>query len=77
MKIEKLTLTFKVKTGSNDKVFGSISPKQIIESLKNKGYTIDKKQIKLDDSISTLGFHTVEIILHKKVTAKVKVELIK
>ena len=33
-KLESITLTFNVKTGENDKVFGSISPKQIVEELK-------------------------------------------
>lgn len=74
-KLEKLTLSFKVKTGDKDRVFGSISPKQIVEELKKFGYDIDKKQIKLNDSISSLGFHNVDIELHKKVIAQIKVEL--
>lgn len=74
-KIEKLSISFKVKTGESDRVFGSISPKQIIEELKSKGYEIDKKQIKIDGSISSLGFHNVDIQLHKKVVAKLKIEL--
>ena len=74
-KVEKLTISFKVKTGEQDRVFGSISPKQIVEELKNKGYDIDKKQIKIDGSISSLGFHNVDIELHKKVIAKLKIEL--
>lgn len=74
-KIEKLTIGFKVKTGKSDKIFGSISAKQIVEQLKNKGYEIDKKQIKIDGTISSLGFHNVDIELHKKVVAKLKIEL--
>jgi len=74
-KIEKITITFKVKTGAQDKVFGSISPKQIVEELKNKGFDIDKKQIKINNSISSLGFHNVSIELHKKVIANLKIEL--
>ena len=74
-RIEKLVISFKVKTGSNDKVFGSVSAKQIVEELKGKGFDIDKKQIKLDGSISSLGFHNVNIELHKKVIAKLKIEL--
>lgn len=74
-KIEKLTIIFKVKTGNQDKVFGSISPKQIVEELKSKGYEIDKKQIKIAGVISSLGFHNVDIELHKKVVAKLKIEL--
>ena len=72
---EKLTIGFKVKTGEQDRVFGSISPKQIVEELKNKGYSIDKKQIRINGTISSLGFHNVEIELHKKVIANIKIEL--
>ena len=43
--IEKLKIQFNVKTGSNDKVFGNISTKQISDELKEKGYDIDKKKI--------------------------------
>ena len=74
-KLESITLIFKVKTGENDKVFGSISPKHIVEELKNKGFNIDKKQIKIDGIISTLGFHFVNVELHKKVIANLKIEL--
>lgn len=73
-KLEKLTLTFKVKTGKEDRVFGSISSKQIVEQLKEKGYKIDKKQVNME-SINTLGFHNVEIALHKKVIANIKIKL--
>ena len=72
--LEKLTLIFKVKTGKDDRVFGSISSKQIIESLKDKGYNISKKQVNME-SINSLGFHNVEVFLHKKVSAKIKVKL--
>jgi len=74
-KIENLKISFKVKTGEQDRVFGSISAKQIVEELKNKGFTIDKKQIKINNTISSLGFHNVDIELHKKVIATIKIEL--
>lgn len=74
-KLEQLKISFKVKTGNQDRVFGSISPKQIVEELKNKGYVIDKKQIKFDNPLSSLGFHNINIELHKKVVATIKVEL--
>ena len=43
----------------------------------NKGYNIDKKQIKTNTSLATLGYHNVDIELHKSVIAKIKVELVK
>ena len=75
--LEKLTLVFKVKTGDKDKVFGSISPKQIKEELLKKGYKIDKKQIELITSLQSLGFHKVVIALYKEVKAELKVQLVK
>ena len=74
-KLENLKISFKVKTGDQDRVFGSISAKQIVEELKNKGYVIEKKQIKINNTISSLGFHNVDIELHKKVVATIKIEL--
>ena len=74
-KLENLKISFKVKTGEQDRVFGSVSAKQIVEELKNKGYSIDKKQVKINNSISSLGFHNVNIELHKNVVATIKIEL--
>lgn len=76
-KLEKTKITFKVKTGSGDRVFGCISTKSIAEALKQKGFDIDKKKIKLDAPISSLGFHNVQIELHKEVVAQIKIELTK
>ena len=76
-KIQKDTLVFKVKTGKEDKVFGSISSKQISDELSKKGYKIDKKKINIDVPISSLGTHNVNISLHSKVEATIKVNLIK
>lgn len=75
--LEKLTLVFKVKTGEQDRVFGSISPKQIKEELSKKGYRIDKKQIEIITSLQSLGFHKVMITLYKEVKAELKVQLVK
>ena len=76
-KLEKLTLVFKVKTGKGDKVFGTVSSKQITTELQNKGYKIDKKCIKLDSELSCLGVHEVKIELHKQVIAIIRVQLVK
>lgn len=74
-KIEKEMLKFPVKC-NNGKVFGSISSKQIAEELNNKGYKIDKKKIKIDSPISSLGHHFIKVELHKKVIGELNVELI-
>ena len=73
--LEKEKFIFKVKTGARDKVFGQISVKQIKQELNSKGYNIDKNKIKIDYPITTLGFHNVNIELHKKVIATIKIEV--
>ncbi len=73
--LKTIELIFKVKTGKEDKVFGNVSSKQISEELKNRGYLIDKKCIKIDNAIDSLGTHHVTIQLHKKVIFEIKVTL--
>lgn len=73
-KLEQEKISFQVKTGQNDKVFGSISAKQIKDKLDEK-YKIDKKQILIKNPITSLGFHEVEIHLYKDIKAKIKVEV--
>ena len=60
-------LEFKVKTGEGDKVFGSISVKQIKDELNKKGFKVEKSAIKLDTTISSLGFHNVDLELYNDV----------
>lgn len=72
-KLEKETLTFVGKVGKEDKLFGSISVKQIIASLKDKGYNLSKEQIIIDNPINSLGSHLIKLTLHKKAVATLKV----
>ncbi len=76
-KLDKETLEFTVKTGEGDKVFGSISVKQIKEELQKKGYSIEKSMIDIKSPIAALGFHNVDINLYPEITAIIKVHVIK
>lgn len=76
-KLKGKKLEFKVKTGAGDKVFGSISTKQISDKLLELGFNIDKKKISCDGDINSLGTHEVTITLHKEVVFKVDVVLTK
>ena len=74
--LEKETYKFKVKTGTSDKVFGSVSIKQIKEKLDEK-YDISKNQIMLDSPLTSLGYHKVCINLYKDINAIINIELTK
>ncbi len=73
-KLKKLTITFTAKAGKDDKMFGSISNKQIKEELDKKGYCFDKKQI-TSETINSFGFHNVDIELYKNVIGTIRVEV--
>lgn len=76
-KLSDVVLEFKVKTGENDKVFGSISLKQIRDELKKLGFNIEKSAIEIPSPIQSLGFHKVNINLYPTVTTTIKVHVIK
>lgn len=76
-KLKDKKITFKVKTGAQDKVFGNISTKQISEEFSKMGYDIDKKKITIKNDINSLGVHKVLITLHKKVSFDFDIVLIK
>ena len=75
--LDKVVIEFKVKTGEGDKLFGSISVKQIKDELQKKGFKIDKSQIDITTQIAALGFHNVDIKLYPGITATLKVHVIK
>ena len=76
-KLEKTNLLFKVKTGEGDRVFGSVSQKQIKEALENKGFKLLKTQIEMEHNLTSLGFSNVTIRLYKDIVATIRVQLAK
>ena len=77
VELDKTVLEFKVKTGESDRVFGSISIKQIKDELQKKNFKVEKSQIEVTNTISSLGFHNVKINLYPGVEATIKVHLVK
>lgn len=76
-KLTKILLKIKVKSGSNGKIFGGVSSKEIAENLeKQYQIKIDKKKIDLKDTIKTLGTFSVDIKLFEGVIGKVKIDVI-
>lgn len=76
-KLDELVLEFKVKTGEGDKVFGSVSIKQVKDALAQAGYKIEKSQIELTSTMASLGFHRIDINLYPNVKATIKAHIIK
>lgn len=72
--LQKVRLTFRVKAGDNDRLFGAITAADIAEALEREDrITIDKRKIELDTPLKELGEHQVPIKLHAEVTAAITV----
>ena len=71
--IEKISCTIPMLVGEQDKLFGSVTSKDIEEALIQEGINISRKRIILEEPIRNLGVYTVDVRLHTKVTAKLKV----
>ena len=75
-KLDTITLTFKVKTGREGKLFGAISLKQVTEELAKLGIEIDKRKFVDKGPLDELGFHHIGVELYKGVIAKVHVQIL-
>ena len=75
--LEALMVTFKAKAGKDGRMFGTISTKQVAEEIiKLTKVNVDKRKITSDVPISSFGVTNVNVELHKKVIAKVKVQVL-
>ena len=76
--IEKKYIEFRHKVGENGKLFGSVTENEISEEIeKIFGIKIDKKKIKLKDTIKNPGSYTAEIKLYEGIVAKLKINVVK
>ena len=76
-KLKDVTLSIGAKASSKGKIFGSINTIQIAESLKEKGFDIDRKAISIkEDLIKEVGNYTANVRLHKEVQIEVPFEIV-
>lgn len=75
-KISTVELVIVRQAGESDKLFGSVSTRDIEEALRTRGVQVDRKKIVLADPIKTLGDYTVEVRLGRGITAKVKLHVV-
>ncbi|MGD0301095.1 MAG: 50S ribosomal protein L9, partial [Bryobacteraceae bacterium] len=72
-----VSITIKQKAGENDQLFGSVTAKDIADSLEQQGYSIDRRKVVLDEPIKTLGEFKVTLRLHREVPAEITVHVVK
>ena len=76
-KINALKLTLSRSVGEDDKLFGSVTTKEIENAAKAAGVTIDRKKMQLAEPLKALGSFEIPVKLMADVTATLKVEVVK
>ncbi|GJL68706.1 MAG: 50S ribosomal protein L9 [Nitrospirales bacterium] len=75
--LSKISLTFEVQTGKDDKLFGSVTSKDVAERLAAQGVEVDRRKIHLPQPLKELGTFSVAVKLHRDVVPKINVTLVK
>ncbi len=74
-KLSAVTLTFEEKAGEEDKLFGSVTTKDIAAAIEKEGFEVDRRKIMLEEPIKRLGTYSVSVKVFKDVTAHVNIEV--
>ena len=75
-KLEGVKLIIGAKTSTSGKIFGSVNTIQVAESLKEKGFDIDRKSITLpEDQVKEVGIYKAIIKLHREVKVEIEFEI--
>tara|TARA_Y100001970_G_C14254291_1_gene874075 strand:- start:6927 stop:7376 length:450 start_codon:yes stop_codon:yes gene_type:complete len=75
-KLNSVKLSFSVKSGEDDKLFGSVTTQMISSELDSKGFTIDKKYISLEESIKSLGNYFAKVDFGSGIEARIKLKVV-
>ena len=75
-KIVDISVMIPVKVAENGKLYGSVSPQNIVDALKEKEIDISKKDVHMDKHIKELGEYEIEIKLYHSVNANIKINVV-
>ena len=75
-KLQGVTVTIPAKVSEEDRLYGSISVRDIIEALDKQNITVEKRMVLLTDPIKQIGIHMVPIRVYKDVEPEITVEIV-
>ncbi len=71
--LAKQSITIEANANDEGHLYGSVGPHEIVDALKEAGFTIGQDQIRLEGPLKELGLYTVRVHLHSEVDANLKV----
>jgi large subunit ribosomal protein L9 len=76
-RLASIPLTFPMQAGEDDKLFGSVTSKDIADALAAKDFVVDRRKIVLDKPIKALGTFTVPVKFSSDITGEISVSVVK
>ena len=73
--LDKLSLKFELKAGEEGRLFGSVTSQIIVDAIAEKGYTVNKKEIEMEESINHVGKYFVDVKLGHGFAGRVKIKV--
>jgi large subunit ribosomal protein L9 len=74
--ISELQISIPMKVGEEGRLYGSVTAQMISDEMALRGYSIDKRNVTIDESIKSLGVFDVKVKLHPEVTTTLKIWVI-
>ncbi len=72
--LNKSVITIEARTGEDERLFGSVTAANIAEAIdRARGVRVDRRRIRLEEPIRSLGTHQVPVQVHGDIEASVKV----
>ena len=76
-RLNGMAISLRRKAGEEDRLFGSVTNRDIADALAAEGVEVDRRTIVLDEPIKTIGVFTVPVRVHAEVEARLKVYVIR
>ena len=76
-KLTKANITIEVQVGEEERIFGSVTTQDIQKSLEEKGITIDRSCILMEEPIKSLGVYNIPVKITVDLESEIKVYVIK
>lgn len=75
-KLDGTEVVIPVKTGEENRIFGSVTTQQIVDELLSLGFEIDRRKVTLSEDVRTTGVYPATVRIHPEITAEVKVKVV-
>ena len=74
--LEGVSCKIAAKVSEEDRLYGSITVRDVIKALADEGVTVEKRMVLLSEPIKTIGTHKIPIRVYKEVEPEITLEVV-